>query len=163
MAIELNTVVTFHYRVSEAGLGVLENSHQGDPLVYLHGHGQMIRGVEEALAGKQAGDHFSVTVEPERAYGLRQDNAIQRISINHVVGGKKNVRYAPGTVVHVNTKDGQRTVVVVKTGLKSIDVDTNHPFAGMTLTFDLEVVAVRAATAEEMEHGHAHGVGGHQH
>lgn len=164
MAIELNKVVTFHYRVSDPAQGVIEDSHHSGPLVYLHGHGQMIRGVEDALAGKQAGDQFSVTLEPGRAYGPRQENAIQRVSINHVVGtGKKNVRYAPGTVIQVNTKDGPRTVVVVKAGLKSVDVDTNHPLAGKTLTFDLEVVSVRDAAPEEIEHGHAHGADGHQH
>lgn len=164
MAIELNKVVTFHYRVSDAERGVIEDSHAGEPLVYLHGHGQMIRGVEDALTGKQAGEQCSVTLDPGRAYGLRQENSIQRISVNHVIGaGKKYARYAPGTVVQVNTKDGPRTVVVVKAGLKSVDVDTNHPLAGRTLTFDLEVVSVRDAAPEEIEHGHAHGAGGHQH
>lgn len=164
MVIELNKVVTFHYRVSESGMGVIENSHEGEPLVYLHGHDQVINGMEEAMLGKKAGDHFSVTLPPEKAYGLREEGTLQRVSINHVLGrGKRNTRYAPGTLIQINTKKGPRTVVVVKSGLKSIDVDTNHPLAGKTLTFDIEIVDVRDATQDELAHGHAHGVGGHQH
>ena len=162
MLIEANTVVSFHYRLSESGQE-LEDSHGGNAMVYLHGHRALIKGVEEALQGKQAGDHFSVTVPPEDAYGPRQENAIQRISINHVMGPKKNVRFKPGMVVQVNTKDGPREVVVVKAGLKSLDVDLNHPLAGKTLTFDIEVMDVRAATEEEIAHGHVHGEDDHQH
>lgn len=164
MVITTNKVVSFHYRVSEAEQGMIEDSHAGDPLVYLHGHRQMIQGVEAALEGKQAGDRFTVTVAPEQGYGTRREDAIQRISVNYVINPtRRNMRYQPGMVIHVNTKDGPREVVVVKAGLKSLDVDINHPLAGKTLTFDLEVVAVRDATDDELAHGHAHGVGGHQH
>lgn len=164
MVIDSNKVVTVHYRVSEPAQGVVEESDRDQPLVYLHGHGQMLRGVEDALAGKQAGEKVTVTLSPEKAYGVRQENAVQRVSINHVIrAGKKPARPTPGSVIHVNTKEGPRAVVVIKAGLKSIDVDTNHPFAGKTLTFDLEVIDVRDATPEELEHGHAHGPGGHQH
>lgn len=164
MVIESNKVVTFHYRVTEPGQGTIEDSHGGDPLVYLHGNRQMIQGVEAALEGHKAGDRFSVTVEPAQAYGERIEDAVQRISMNYVVNpSRRAIRYQPGMVIQVNTKDGPREVIVVKAGLKTLDVDINHPLAGKTLTFDLEVVAVRDATEEELAHGHAHGVGGHQH
>jgi FKBP-type peptidyl-prolyl cis-trans isomerase SlyD len=164
MVIGTNKVVSFHYRVAEAGQPPMEESFGGDPLVYLHGHKQMIKGVEAALEGKQPGDRFSVTVTPEQAYGPRAENAIQRISVSHVVNpSRRAIKFRPGMVVPVNTKDGPREVVVVKAGLKTLDVDINHPLAGKTLTFDLEVVGVRDATPEEVEHGHAHGPGGHQH
>lgn len=164
MVIESNKVVTFHYRVSEPAMGTIEDSHDGDPVMYLCGHDQVLKGMEDAMLGKKAGDSFTVTLPPEKAYGLRQEDSFQRISMNYVLGrSKRGARYAPGSVIQVNTKDGPRTVVVVKSGLKSIDIDTNHPLAGKTLTFEMDIVDVRDATAEELAHGHAHGAGGHQH
>lgn len=164
MSIENNKVVSFHYRLSEPTAGVLEDSRGSDPVVYLHGHGGLIKGLESAMNGREAGEKFSVTVEPEQAYGPRREDARQRISINHVINPRKGtVKYKPGMVVQVNTSRGPRSVVVVKAGLKTLDVDTNHPLAGKTLTFDVEVLDVREASAEEIAHGHVHGEGGHQH
>lgn len=164
MLIAADKVVSFHYRVSEPGQAAIEDSHDGDPVVYLHGHHGVLAGMEEALAGKQAGDKFTVSVPPEKGYGMRRDNAVQRISVKHAINpaGKK-APYKPGMVVQVNTDHGPREVTVVKVGLKTLDVDTNHPMAGKTLSFDIEVMDVRDATAEEIEHGHVHGAGGHQH
>lgn len=164
MLIENNKVVSLHYRLTEAELGLIEDSHDGAPVVYLHGHNGMIKGLEEALTGKKAGDTFTVSLSPEKAYGPRQEGAIQRVSVKHLINpGHRKIQYKPGMVVQVNTSEGIRPVTVVKAGLKTVDVDTNHPLAGMTLTFDVEVVAVRDATAEEIEHGHVHGEGGHHH
>jgi FKBP-type peptidyl-prolyl cis-trans isomerase SlyD len=164
MLIAADKVVSFHYRLSEPGREVVEDSHDDDPIVYLHGHNSMLAGLEEALTGKQAGDKFTVTLPPEKAYGARRGDAVQRISVKHVLNpGKKKLTYIPGMVVQVNTGQGSREVTVVKAGLKTIDVDTNHPMAGKTLNFEVEVVEVRDATDEEIEHGHAHGAGGHHH
>lgn len=165
MQIEKNRVVSFHYRLSEPEAGVIEESHGRDPVLYLHGHRGILAGLEEALAGRQAGESFSVTLPPERAYGLRDENARQRIPKSHVVGVGKGGRadFRPGMVVRVNTGEGQRAVVVTKVGLKTLDVDANHPLAGRTLSFDIEVIDVREASPEEIEHGHAHGEGGHAH
>jgi FKBP-type peptidyl-prolyl cis-trans isomerase SlyD len=164
MLIEANKVVTFHYRLSEPSKGELEDSHDSKPIVYLHGHTGIITGLENALTGKKAGDSFTVTVEPEQAYGQRHADAQQRVSIKHVVSqGKKKVQYKPGMVVQVNTSEGPREVMVIKAGLKTIDVDINHPLAGLTLTFDVDVIDVRDATIEELEHQHVHGEGGHHH
>jgi FKBP-type peptidyl-prolyl cis-trans isomerase SlyD len=164
MLIAADKVVSFHYRLSEPGQAVIEDSHDDQPIVYLHGHDNMLAGLEEALAGKQAGDKFTVTLSPDKAYGVRRDDAVQRISVKHIINpGNKKAVYKPGMVVQVNTDHGPREVTVVKTGLKTLDVDTNHPMAGKTLSFDVEVVDVRDATAEEIEHGHVHGAGGHHH
>lgn len=164
MLIAADKVVSFHYRLSEPGQAVVEDSRDDHPVVYLHGHHNMISGLEEALTGKQAGDKFAVTLPPEKAYGERRDAAVQRISLKRVLNsGNKKAVYKPGMVVQVNTDHGPREVTVVKTGLKTIDVDINHPMAGKTLNFEVEVVEVRDATAEELEHGHAHGAGGHHH
>jgi FKBP-type peptidyl-prolyl cis-trans isomerase SlyD len=164
MVIDKNAVVSFHYRLGEPGKGDLENSHGDDPIVYLHGHHGLLEGLENALQGHKAGEQVSVTLSPEHAYGLISENAIERISINHVIKeGKAKGKFKPGMVVHVNSKNGPRTVVVVKVGLKTLDVDTNHPLAGKTLTFTIDIVDVRAASEEEIAHGHVHGAGGHHH
>ena len=164
MLIEDNKVVSFHYCLSEDGKEVLEDSHGGDAMVYLHGHKGMLPGVEEAMTGKKAGDSFTITLEPEKAYGAVQENAVQRVSIKHVINpGKKKVKYKAGMKIQLNTQEGPRDVMIVKAGLKTLDVDTNHPFAGKILKFDLEVVDVRDASEEEISHGHVHGVGGVNH
>lgn len=164
MLIETNKVVTFHYRLSEPGKGQIEDSRDSNPIVYLHGHTGIIKGLEEALTGKKAGDSFTVTVAPEDAYGQRHADAQQRISMKHIVNlGNKKRQYKPGMVVQVNTSEGPREVVVIKSGLKTLDVDVNHPLAGKTLTFDIDVIDVREASAEEIEHAHVHGEGGHHH
>jgi len=158
----------FHYQLSEPDQEIIEDSRgdkgDRDPVVFLHGHNGMLKGLEEAMLGKQKNDQFTITLPPEQAYGAVQENAQQRVSIKHIVNpSKKKIKYKPGMVVHVNTANGPREVVVVKVGLKNIDVDANHPLAGKTLTFDLEILDVRDASAEEIAHGHVHGVGGHQH
>lgn len=160
MPIEKNQVVLFHYSVRDEQDNIIEDSHGGEPNAYLHGYGGIINGLEEALEGRDAGDTFSVTVTPEKAYGPRKPDAIQRVPIKHLMGAK---RWKAGMIAQVRTEQGPRHVVVAKVGHKFADVDTNHPMAGRTLTFDIEVIDVRAATSEEIAHGHAHGPGGHHH
>ena len=163
MQIEKNKVASFHYQLYE-GDALLENSEHSEPATYLHGHNTMLIGVEEQLAGKQAGEKFEFTVTPENGYGVIRPDSIQRVSLKHVHHeGKGKPRCKPGDVVVVNTPEGGREVTVVKVGKFNIDVDTNHPFAGKTLIFKVEVVDIRDATEEEISHGHVHGPGGHAH
>ncbi len=164
MKITDKSVVQFHYTLKNEAGEEIENSHKGEPLAYLHGYKNMLVGVENALAGKEIGDKFSVTLQPEDAYGERQEDAIQRVPVKHLQGlPSKNAKWKAGMTAVVQTDAGQRQVTVIKAGKFMITVDTNPPLAGQVLTFDLEVVDVREATAEEIEHGHAHGVGGHHH
>ncbi len=164
MLIEKNKVVTFHYRMSEPGHDVIDDSRKGSPVIYLHGYQGMLQGLEDAITGKQAGDQSTVTLTPEQAYGARQEGSQQRISIKHVINNtKKKITYKPGNVVQLNTEHGARPAIVIKVGLKTLDIDTNHPLAGKTLTFEVEIIDVRAATAEEITHRHVHGDGGHHH
>lgn len=160
MQIEDNTVVQFHYHLKDGEGNVIEDSYDEDPMLYLHGHNNMIDGLEAALAGKQTGDKFSVTLTPEQAYGERNEQAVQRIPLKHLSGATK---WKPGMMATVHTDQGHRQVTILKVGKFNADVDTNHPLAGKTLTFDIEVLEVRAATEEEKAHRHAHGVGGHHH
>ena len=164
MLIAADKVVSFHYRLSEADQPVVDDSRNGPPVVYLHGHDGMLPGLEEALTGKQTGDTITVTLPPEKAYGLRREDAVQRISVKRVINpGNKKVVYKPGMVIQLNTDHGPREVTVIKAGFKTLDVDTNHPMAGRTLQFEIEVVDVRDASEEETAHGHVHGEGGHAH
>ncbi len=163
MKITSGTVVNFHYRLSN-GEQELENSHGGDPMAYLHGHNNIIPGLEAEMSGKEVGDAFTVTIQAEQAYGLRRDDAVQRVPIKHLHNSAKlKNKLKPGMLVHINTNDGAKQATVVKAGRFNVDVDTNHPLAGIALTFEVKVEAVREATAEEVSHGHAHGVGGHHH
>lgn len=164
MQISADSVVSFHYRLSESQGELLESSYEAEPTLYLHGHGNLLPALEEALNGKQVGDKFSVSLEPEQAYGVRNEGATQRIPIKHLhnYAAIKN-KLKPGMRVAVNTEQGPWDAVVLKVGKFNVDIDSNHPLAGKTLTFDIEIVDARAATAEELAHGHAHGVGGHHH
>jgi FKBP-type peptidyl-prolyl cis-trans isomerase SlyD len=160
MQVAKDRVVRFHYTLSDAAGQVMESSQGSQPLAMLWGHGGLIAGVERALDGKQAGDSFEVTVAPEDGYGARRDDLIQRLPKKYF---KQVERLKPGMVTEVHTPQGPRAVTVRKIGLSVIDVDGNHPLAGQTLNFAIEVVDVRAASAEELDHGHVHGDGGAHH
>lgn len=159
MLIEKDKVISFHFKVIEHGK-LLESSGEDEPMLYMHGHNGLISGLESELVGKKAGESFSVTLEPKDAYGIVLASSKQRISKKHLTTkGKLQV----GMVVDINTTEGLRQATIVKVGKFNVDVDTNHPFAGKTLTFEVDVIDVRDATSEELAHGHAHGAGGHQH
>jgi len=160
MSIAKDSVVQFHYTLKNADGSEIETSRIGDPMAYLHGHGNIVPGLEEAMEGKEVGDIFSATVTPDKGYGERNEELTQRIPVKHLQGAKK---WKKGMVAHVQTDQGMRQVTVLKVGRFMVDVDANHPFAGKELVFDVEIIDVRAATQEEISHGHAHGVGGHQH
>jgi FKBP-type peptidyl-prolyl cis-trans isomerase SlyD len=162
MQITKDKVVTLHYDLFNAETNeLLESSREEDqPLIYLHGHGGIIAGLEQALAGKQAGDSTSTTLTAKDAYGERQENAVQRLSMKYF---KRYGKLKVGMQVPLEVENGYRIVTIVKVGLKSVDIDPNHPLAGLPLRFELNVVDVRDASAEEISHGHVHGEGGHHH
>ena len=159
MKIEKDRVVRFHYTVSEPGQEPVESSKESEPLAILFGHGNIIPGLEKAMEGREAGESFSAEVAAADAYGERREDMTQRVPKKHF--GKQ--RLAPGMQVMLNTNFGPRPVTVHKVGMSVVDVDLNHPMAGKDLSFDIEIVEVREADAAEIEHGHVHGDGGHQH
>lgn len=159
MQIAKNSVVEFHYTLSDAS-GEIESSRKHDPVLYLHGQPGLLEGLVEALEGRAAGDTFSIDLPVDKAYGPRKDNATQKVQVKHLQGAKK---WKPGMLAVIQTEQGPRQVTVVKVGLSQAEVDSNHPLAGRDLTFEVEILSVRAATEDELAHGHAHGVGGHQH
>lgn len=164
MSISKNKVVQFHYilRDESDNNSELETSRTGDPILYLHGHSNIIGGLESAMEGKQAGDIFTVSVAPEQAYGVRDESRQQRVPVKHL-HVSKNTKLKPGMVVHIQTEQGSVPATVIKAGKFTVDVDTNHPLAGRQLGFDVEIMDVREASEDEIAHGHAHGVGGHHH
>ena len=160
MTIAKDKIVQLNYTLRDEQGEVLESNEGQSPIAYLHGHNNMMPGIEKALEGKAEGDSFTVTLPASETYGERQENAEQRVSVKHLQGAKV---WKPGMIGVVNTDQGQRQVTVVKVGKFMVTVDTNHPLAGRELTFDLTVAGVRDATKEELSHGHAHGDGGHHH
>lgn len=162
-----DSVVSFHYRLAEVlpdGTRTewVEESHGRQPLLYLHGFHNVVVGLEKALAGKRVGDSIEITLKPEEAYGPRKPQGIQRIPIKHLhIQGNRKPK--TGVIAVVETNSGRRNVLILKAGKFQADVDFNHPFAGRTLYYEIQVVSVRPATAEELAHGHAHGAGGHHH
>lgn len=159
MKIEKDRAVRFHYTVGEVGQPATESSNGGEPLAILIGHGNIIPGLEKAMEGREAGETFSVDVSAAEAYGERRDGLTQRIPKKHF----GNQKLEPGMQVVLQTNFGPRAVTIEKVGLTAVDVDLNHPMAGKDLHFDIEIVDVREASAEEVEHGHVHGDGGHHH
>lgn len=160
MNIDRNTVVTFHYTLRNTAGDELETSRGGDPTAYLHGAGNILPGLEKEMAGRAAGDVFSVTLVARDAYGERDPQRQQRVPVKHLL---YKGRLQPGMLVQINTEKGRRPATVIKAGKFSADLDTNHPLAGQNLVFDVELVDVRAASREEIAHGHVHGPGGHAH
>ena len=166
--ISTNRVVTFHYRLSEVDAEGfhgewLEQSYGGKPLHFLQGFHNVVVGLEKALEGKNVGDKVAVTLYPDETYGERREDAVQRVPIKHLQLPPGTKKPHPKTLAIVKTDQGDRNVVVLKVGKFTADVDFNHPLAGKTLYYEVEVVAVRGATEEEIAHGHVHGPGGHHH
>jgi FKBP-type peptidyl-prolyl cis-trans isomerase SlyD len=160
MEIGKNTVVAMNYTLTNNDGQILDTSEGRDPLYFLYGVGQIIPGLESALEGKSTGDALQVTVQPADGYGERETALIQKVPRD---------KFPPDAEIEVGMQfqasSGQGPVVVSVTEVSDseVTVDGNHPLAGVTLNFDVSIVEVREATAEEIDHGHVHGPGGHQH
>lgn len=153
-------VVSFHYTLKDKQGNVLESSFGDEPLVFMEGVGQIIPGLESAIMGLKKGEKKSVEVKAEDAYGEYEKELVVQVPRAQIP--KKDV--AVGDRFHADSGQGHTQVVVVTAVDDAhVTVDGNHPLAGQDLSFDVEVTDVRDATAEEVEHGHAHGAGGHHH
>ena len=160
MNIEKNRVVTLNYTLRDEQGTIIDASSGRAPLSYLHGKGNIIPGLEQALSGKAAGDKLDVTVAPEQGYGPRDERLVQivpRTKFGEVEG------LAPGVQVRVGGPQGARIVSVVRVDRDFVTIDGNHPLAGRTLHFSVEIAEVRKASHEEVAHGHVHGPDGHHH
>ncbi|MBC5831043.1 peptidylprolyl isomerase [Vibrio metschnikovii] len=157
MKIEKNMVVSIAYQVKMEDGVVVDQSTVEAPLEYLHGHNNLITGLERELEGKVIGDKFSATVAPEDAYGEHSDALVQRVPAD-VFQGVDELEV--GMRFLADTDQGPIPVEITEVDGDEVVVDGNHMLAGQTLTFDVEVIALREATAEELEHGHIHHAGG---
>jgi FKBP-type peptidyl-prolyl cis-trans isomerase SlyD len=158
MQIADQKAVTIHYSVKGEDGSVLDSSRGRDPLNYLHGTGSIVPGLEKALAGKAAGDKIEVTLAPEDGYGVRDEKNLRNVPLRKISG---EGRIAPGSPCRVQVSGGFQLGRVVALQGDYATVDLNHPLAGKSLAFEVEVMAVRDATSEELAHGHIHGAGGH--
>lgn len=159
--INVNQVVSIHYTLTNDAGEVIDSSRDGEPLLYLHGHGNIIPGLENALEGLGVGDTLKVTVAPAEAYGERDDEAVFAVPRSELPPGFD----APeGEMVRAQAEDGSvQHLIVLESREDEVLFDGNHPLAGETLHFDVEIIDLRPATREEQSHGHVHGPDGHHH
>ena len=160
MQIAQDHVVLIDYRLTDDQGQEIDSSEGHGPLAYLHGHGNIVPGLEQALEGRRLGDNLKVSVEPALGYG-EHNPALTQTLPSSMFGGVEQI--APGMQFHAQTDHGIEVVTVTGVNGDEVTIDGNHPMAGKTLHFDVTVREVRAATAEELEHGHAHGEHGHHH
>jgi FKBP-type peptidyl-prolyl cis-trans isomerase SlyD len=160
MPIGTDSVVMIHYTLKDDAGAVLDQSGPGEPLAYLHGHGNIIPGLEKQLTGKNPGDELTVTVPPAEGYGEYSKELVQDVP-RRALRGIKDV--TTGMRLHAQTAEGTRTVTVTKMIGDMVTLDGNHPLAGQSLHFEVRIEEVRAATEEELAHGHVHGPHGHDH
>lgn len=161
MLIDKNKVVAFHYTLTDDSGETIDSSDGRDPLYYLHGHRNIIGGLEDALAGKETGDKLSVSVPPEKAYGV-YDEKDKLQAHKDQFQGIDDLKV--GMEIQTKTQQGQVKIYrIEKIFGDTVFMDGNHALAGMTLNFDVEIMEVREASAEELQHGHVHGPGGHHH
>jgi FKBP-type peptidyl-prolyl cis-trans isomerase SlyD len=159
MQVADNMAVSIHYTLTNDDGEVIDSSiDNNEALIYLHGKNNIISGLENALVGKQAGDIFDVRIEPEEAYGEFMDDRVVVIPRDMFEGIDQ---IEEGMQFHADVSSGPGVVTVVAVDGDKITVDGNHPLAGVALSFAIQVIAVRAATEEELAHGHIHGEGGH--
>ena len=154
MKITKHTVAAIHYTLKDNSGKVLDSSGGHEPLYYLHGEGNLIPGMEEGLEGQEKGAKLELKIKPEKGYGIRMEEMIQKVPRASFGSEKveKGMQFQTG-------KGG--VVTVTNVGLSEVTIDGNHALAGVDLNFSIEVVEVRAGTVDEIAHGHVHGPGGH--
>lgn len=160
MLVESQRVVVLNYTLTDNHGNVIDQSTDSS-FAYLHGANNIIPGLENALHGKKAGDEMKVSVSPEEGYGDRDDSKTQQVPKEMF---PEDAEIEPGMQFHAQGPNGETLVVsVASVQDDTVTVDGNHPLAGVHLNFAVEIVEVRDASQEEIEHGHVHGPGGHHH
>jgi len=159
MKVSLNNVVAIHYTLTNNEGTVLDSSDGRGPLNFIHGLGHLIPGMEEGLDGKQVGNKFQLKVSPEKGYGNYQNEMVQEVPVSAFAGQEIKV----GMQFEAGTGDQRFLVTIKAIDAETVTVDGNHPLAGVELNFDIEVMAIREATEDELAHGHVHGPEGQHH
>ena len=155
LKITTNSVVSIHYTLTDKTGEVLDTSAGKEPLAYLHGRGHIIPGLEKELEGKEKGAKINVTVPPQEAYGIRNEDLVRKVSRSAF----KDIQdLQTGMQFQSKSENGIEVYTITKIEGEEITIDGNHPLANETLTFDVEVTGVREATEKELSHGHVHGL-----
>ena len=157
MQVTKNKVVSIDYTLKDDAGEVIDSSEGSEPLFYLHGFENIVPGLEAALEGRNAGDKVQVSVSPSEGYGER-DDSLQQVVPRQAFQGVEDLQV--GMQFRAESDAGQQIVTIIAVDGDDVTVDANHPLAGETLNFDITIVEVRDATADELEHGHVHGPGG---
>ena len=160
MKIADRAVASFHYTLTDDAGTVLDSSNGGEPLSYLHGVGNIVPGLEKEMAGHVVGDKLQVVVQPEEGYGLPNPMLLQTVP-RMAFQGVDTLEV--GMAFQAQTPQGPMSVAIKGIDGDNVTVDGNHPLAGKTLHFAVEITEVREASVEECVHGHVHGAGGHHH
>ena len=160
MKISKNRVVSLDYTLKNNVGTVLDTSSGREPLVYLHGVGGLIPGLENKLEGLEANAKLNVVIQPEDGYGKRSDELVHKVS---KAGFQGEEEMEVGMQVQLDTDNGPMIATIANIEEEEVTLDLNHPLADEVLHFDVEIKDVRTATEDEISHGHAHGVGGHHH
>ncbi len=159
MQIGKNKVVSIHYTLRDNKGNILDSSDGGAPLTYIQGIGNLIPGMEEGLEGRKQGEKLDINVSPEKGYGVKNDQLVQNVP--RAAFGDQDIK--PGMQFQAQGDQGTQVVTITKVEPDSVTVDGNHPLAGIDLSFAVEVMNIRDASSEELDHGHVHGEGGHHH
>ena len=160
MKIEQNKVGAIHYTLTNDTGEIVDSSQGKEPLFYIHGFGNLIPGLEKELEGKVTGDSFSTSIEAADGYGDRREELIQEVPKSNF---KDVEAIEAGMQFQAQGPEGAQAVTVTGVNEEIVTVDANHPLAGQTLHFQVEITEVRDASQEELDHGHVHGPGGHEH
>jgi FKBP-type peptidyl-prolyl cis-trans isomerase SlyD len=161
MAIGANKVVTLNYKLSDDEGNLIQITKENEPFVYLSGKNQILPKLEEAIDGMIIGGKKNIELKSSEAYGDYDDKAVQQVKKQEF---PENANLEAGMEFMARTPDGKPVPFVIKEVKdEDVTIDFNHPLAGRNLSFDVELVDVRDATAEELEHGHVHGADGHHH
>jgi len=158
VSIKHNSVVTFDYTLKDDSGEVIDASDRAAPLAYLHGHGNLVPGLERELEGHDAGEHLEVRIPAAEGYGEYSKELVQRVPRRALKGIAK---VTVGMRLQAQTKDGPRPMTVTHIAGDMVTLDANHPLAGRNLNFEIDIREVREPTEEELAHGHVHGPGGH--
>lgn len=153
MKVKNDLVVSIHFGVAEVDGNTLDSTENGAPLDFIQGSHYLVPGLEAELEGKEVGDKFDITLEPELAYGPFQEALVQEVPLSLFEGVDK---VEVGMTFHAESDQGPRAVEVTAVNDEMVSIDANHPLAGMSLQFVGEVVGIRVATEEELQHGHVH-------
>lgn len=151
-----------HYTLKNDQGNVIDSSQGRNPLAYIQGIGNLIPGLEKELEGKETGAKVSAVIAPINAYGEKQDNLVQKVPKSGFQG-ESDEELEVGMQVQVNTNSETSIATVTDISGDDVTLDLNHPLAGVTLHFDIEIMDIREATKDELAHGHVHGPGGHHH